>query len=286
MVGTLRRAVVRARRGAGALAVVAALSLGASPAPAQLGVDEIAIAAGLASDEPAPAWFFIIEVQGSGLGSGTVTPPFGDDIALTDATGGGFELEFEAGPFASFAALQTAHPAGDYMVTVNGSHRVTLAWDPVQPFGTAGDPSLVIDSPAEGATGVSSTPDVSFTLDCTNCNDLRVELQSLPGPTFVFGELDVGTFTNPIPFAAMMSRGGETELAMGPADAELLTGLVDFVDTSFDPPSALGPFSYIEAGVVTASSTFTVPEPAGLAPPLAAWGTLALLAARLTPRSA
>jgi hypothetical protein len=255
----------------------AAISLGALPAQAQLSVDEIAIAAALAGDATGSGWFFLVEVQGTGLSSGLVTPPVGDAFALTDARGEGRELEFEAGPFGSFAALQSAHPAGDYTVTVNGSHTVVLAWSPTEPVGVSGEASLVIDSPADGATGVDAMPDVSYTLDCMNCDDLNLELQSLPGPTFGFGELDVGMFTNPIPFAAMMSSGSETELAPGLVDAELLAGLVSFTDRSFLPPSGLPAFTYIEAGVVTTFSTFTVPEPGGVGTALAALATLGLL---------
>jgi len=276
MAGRLPNAIARARRTAGALMVFAVISPGALPAQAQLSVDEIAIAAALAGDATGSAWFFLVEVQGTGLSSGLVTPGLGDAFALTDAGGEGLELEFEAGPFGSFAALQSAHPAGDYQVTINGSDTVVLAWDPTEPIGASGEASLVIDSPADGATGVSAMPDVSFTLDCTNCDDLNLELQSLPGPTFGFGELDVGAFTNPIPFASMMSSGSETELATGPVDAELLAGLVDFTNMNFRAPSGL-PFTYIEAGVVTTFSTFTVPEPEGAGTALAALATLGLL---------
>ena len=111
-----------------------------------------------------------------------------------------------------------------------------------------------------------------------------LELESLAGPTFGFGELDVGVFTNPIPFAAMMSSGTETELPDGTVDAELLSGLVDFVDRSFDPPSQLPPFTYVEAGIVSTSSTFTVPEPGGVVSIVTAWTTLGFLALRVRRR--
>jgi hypothetical protein len=227
-----------------------------------------------------------MEVLGTGLLSGAVTPPAEGPIALTDVGGGGLQLEFEAGPFASFAALQLAHPAGPYTLTVNGAHTVTLGWDPSEPLGSSGEPSLGIDSPAPGATGVGSMPDVAFSLDCNNCNDLSLELESVGAVSFEFGELDVETFTNPIPFAAMTSSGGETELLDGMVDAELLAGLADFSDESFDPPSALPPFTYIQAGVVFTVSTFTVPEPRGAAPALVALATLSLLARRRIARAA
>ncbi len=280
MTGTLPKRVGRAARRGAALAGLAACSLGAQPSHAQLAVDEVAIAAALASGAPGPEWFFIVGVLGEGLTSGAVMPPAGGALPLTDAGGGGLELELEAGPFASFAALQAAHPAGSYTITINGGHTVTLVWDPTEPVGAGGAPSLVIDSPADGATGVSATPDVAFTLDCTNCDDLNLELQSIAGATFGFGELDVGTFTNPIPFAAMDSSGGETELPLGPVDALLLAGLVEFADSSFDAPSALPPFTYIEAGLVSAVSTFTVPEPGAVVAAVAALATLGLLRSR------
>jgi hypothetical protein len=282
MSGGLRKRLARADWGRGTLAGLAALSLGAPAAQAQLAVDEVAIAAGLASEVSGPGWFFVMEVQGASLVSGAVTPPVGGGFVLADASGAGLELEFEAGPFATFAALQAAHPPGNYTLVVNGSHTVTLGWSPIEPLGTVGEPSLVIDTPANGATGVGSMPDVAFTLDCTNCNDLNLELESLPGPTFGFGQLDVGTFLNPIPFSAMelRSSGAETELPDVLVDAELLVGLVDFTDESFDPPSSLEPFEYVEAAVVTTVSTFTVPEPGGPATVVPVLATLGLLARR------
>jgi MYXO-CTERM domain-containing protein len=258
-----------------ALAALAAGAFLAPAAEAQTSVEEISIVAGL--DGRISEWFFLIEVQGMNLTSVSVMPPSGGPLVLDGS--GGFEFEFEAGPFASFAALKAAHPSGSYVFTVDGSHMVTLSWNPAEPVGSGGLPSLVIDSPAHGTADVSTTPDVAFTIDCTNCDDLNLELENLSGmaASFGFGELDVMSFTNPIPFAAMMSEGPEIELALGLAEVELLSGLVNFSDESFDAPSGLGSFEYIEAGLLFASSTFTVPEPAGTTPALAALVALGLL---------
>jgi len=262
-----------------ASSMLAVLGFVAPPAAAQLVVDEIAVVANLVGS--GPQWFFFTEVLGTGLTAGSVLPPIGGSITLIDEEGDGTELGFEAGPFASWSDLLSAYPAGDYAFTINGTETVTLAWSPTEPVGAGGPPSLTIDSPSDGAAGVDTMPDVAFTLDCANCNDLNLELEerSQPGATFNFGELDVGGFTNPIPFGVMQSSGGETELALGLTDAALLAGLANFFENStFDLPTTLAPFEYIEAAVVSAVSTFTVPEPGRRVTSMAALGMLGLLA--------
>lgn len=259
---------------------LAALAAGAFLAPAseaQTTVEEISIVAGL--DSQASEWFFLVEVQGTDLTSVSVAPPAGAPFVLQDSSGFGFDFEFEGGPFASFAALQAVHTAGNYEFTVDGTHMVTLNWNPTEVVGSSGQPSLVIDSPADGAANVGTTPDVAFTIDCPNCDDLSFNMENLVGVggSFEFGEFDVMSLTNPIPFAAMMNNGPAIELAAGLVDAELLAGLANFSDQSFDAPSGLGSFEYIEAAVLFADSTFTVPEPMGTIAALAAIATLALL---------
>jgi hypothetical protein len=275
----------------GALAPIAWLA--PPPAHAQLAVEEIAIFAGSADEGSGPEWFFFIEVIGENLPGGSVAPPVGDALTLVDASGLGLELEFEDGPFVSFGALQTAHPAGDYVVTLDGGETVTLGWNPTEPVGVGPQPTLAIDQPADGAVGVSSTPTVAFSFDCTNCKDLRLEILDLAtggmAGSLSFGELDVvgGAFTNPIPFSSMGSgMGPPMPLPDGPADVELLLALVSFTDRNFDPPTSLPSSQYVEASAIFARSTATVPEPAADLAAITALGVLALIGSRRRIHSA
>ena len=246
-------------------------------------VEEISIVAGAQDSGSGNEWFFLIEAFGANLTSVSVAPPTGGPLVLTDPFGVS-DFEFEDGPFSTFSALQAVYPAGDYVVTVEGTETVTLAWNPVEPVGMSGQPSLAIDSPADGATGVSSMPDFAFSFDCTNCKDLSLEIFDVFTDGFAgnlnFGELDVtpGTFTNPIPFASMQSDGGPpAALPDGLAEAEFLIGLATFTSPTFDAPSALPAFEYIDAAAIFANSVFSVPEPSPELATLAVLGTLLVL---------
>jgi hypothetical protein len=139
----------RTRRLAGLLSSALILTF-AAPALAQ--VDEIVIGV-LKEDLGGGAmWRFHISVDTDTVAnlpnSGTVTPPMGgNDITLM---GDAEEIEFESAPFASFAALQAVYPAGDYAFDI-GVGTVMLNWDPTDPTGTQGEPSLTITSPADGS---------------------------------------------------------------------------------------------------------------------------------------
>jgi len=256
-----------------------------SVARAQLAVEEISIVAGSTDTGSGPEWMFLVEIQGDDLTTVSVLPPIGGAIALEDESMLGIELGFEDGPFASFAELQATYPAGSYLVTVEGSETVSLTWDPTEPLGASGEPTLSIDAPASGSVGVSSMPTLDYTLDCTNCKDLDLEIEDLATRTaeLQFGQLDVvgGAFADPIPFAIMSTNDGPpVALPDGPAEAELLVGLASFSDESFDMPTSLPSFEYVEASVLFAQSTFTVPEPAPGGGALVALALVALLARR------
>ncbi len=135
-------------------------------------VDEILFEAVREDLGGGPGWHLFIEIEGEGLpATATVDPPTGPQMMLT-STGGGFELEFEDGPFATFAALKSAYNTGNYLFTV-GEETVTLGWDPDEPLGASGEPTLSITSPADGATIPDSTPDTSFSFDCTQLQGPR-----------------------------------------------------------------------------------------------------------------
>jgi hypothetical protein len=264
-----------------------AASLGARAAHAQLVVDEISIVAARADQGGGPGWILLVEVVGEDLASVVVLPPLGSPLVLDDTSGSGSAFGFQAGPFDSFGELQDAYPAGDYAFAIDGSETVTLAWDPAEPVGAAGQPTLSIDTPADGSVGVSSTPDVAYTFDCTNCKDMRVDLADLATGGMAafafFGELDVvgGAFTNPVPFDALNTGSGPSPpFPDGPTEAVLLMGLVTFSDEAFDPPSALPTFEYVEASLLLAQSAFVVPEPSAGVSACAALAVLALLRAR------
>jgi MYXO-CTERM domain-containing protein len=83
---------------------------------------------------------------------------------------------------------------------------------------------------------------------------------------FGFDELGVdpaGNFTNPIPFSSLLSDNEASELPAGEAELELLVGIATFTnDVSWDAPTNVPVFRYVEAGTVIAINSFTVPEPA------------------------
>jgi hypothetical protein len=101
--------------------------------------------------------------------------------------------------------------------------------------------------------------------------------------SFGFGELDVsppGSYTNPIPFASLSSQNAATELPAGENEAELLIGLANFSTESFDPPTNVPSFDYVEAGTLITINTFTVPEPAGALLQLVALAAVVSIARR------
>ncbi|MBW1882547.1 MAG: hypothetical protein JRJ58_03385 [Deltaproteobacteria bacterium] len=230
-------------------------------------VDEILFEAAREDLGGGPGWHLFVEIEGEGLpATATVDPPTGPQMMLT-STGGGFELEFEDGPFTTFADLKSTYNTGNYLFTV-GEETVTLGWDPDEPLGASGQPTLSITSPADGATISDTQPDTSFSFDCTNCKDLDLDLFDVPTDgmqaSFGFGELGVsppGSYTNPIPFSSLSSENAATELPAGENEAELVIGLADFSTESFDPPTNVPSFDYTVAGTVIAINTFTVPEP-------------------------
>jgi len=158
---------------------VFALALFAAPAShAQLAVDEIFIVGGIRYHlGGGPEWLFLIRVTGANLTSGSVVPPAGPPVTLLNAFGSGLVLQFQDRSFSTFSALQAVYPSGDYAFTLERNETVTLPWNPTEPTGASGQPTLVIDDPAEGAMNVSSMPDVAYTSDCTNCKDLEVTIK-------------------------------------------------------------------------------------------------------------
>lgn len=144
----------------------------------------------------------------------------------------------------------------------------------------------------DGSTGVSSQPDVSFSFNCSNCDDMDLDMFDVAtdgmAASFDFGELDVsppGNFTQPIRFTSMTSENMASELPEGENEIELVMGLVNFSQVSFDAPTNVGPFQYSEAGTLISINTFTVPEPATTALQLVALAALAGLARRRARRA-
>ena len=250
-------------------------------ARAQPVVEDVSIVAGVLDSQ----WAFLVEVFGSNITTATVAPPFSAAMPLVDDSGTGEQFEFEDSPFATFAALKAAYPSGDYVVTINGDHVVTLGWDPDEILASGGGPpTLTIDAPANGATDVSPMPDVAFSFDCPSCNDLNLEIFDVAtGGTaagLTFGELDVtppANFTNPILFDDMRSgQAPPNPLPDGLTEIELLLARADFAQVPFDVnPSGHPSFQYIQASAVFTAATVTVPE---LSAATGGWITLAALA--------
>ena len=235
------------------------------PADSNFSVSEVLLEAALEDLGSGPVWNFFVEIEGQMLPfAATLDPPSGPQIPLT---GDGTFLEYEDTGFATFAEVQTVYEAGSYLLTI-GEETVTLDWDPTEPTGATGEPSLAVTEPADGSTITDTTPDVAFSFDCTNCNDLESDLFDVAtdgnDASFGFVELDVmpaASFTNPIPFAQMDQEGLGTELPLGENEVELLIGLTDISTESFDAPTNLASFEYTAAATLIVINAFTVPEP-------------------------
>ncbi len=212
------------------------------------------------------AWRFRIEAEGHELSTASVTPPSGGALALSDPVGNGATIEYESEPFETFAGLQAVHPPGDYALLLATGDSVTLAWNPTEPLGSAGQPTLSIDAPRDGEADVDREPAVEYSLDCGNCRDLRLEIQDVATRGRLaharFDQVDPqGGFLEPIPYE---STDAARPLPNGEMTAELAVGFAEVSSWTFLPGTETPPFQYREAAELFAQSTFSVGWPCGL----------------------
>lgn len=251
------------------------LGLLLAPAPARAAVT-LELSSLLAVEKPS-GWRLVAELEGSSeVTSATLTPPGRPAVALACETSAGLtECEFESDEAASLAELLVDFPAGTWLLSLNGGTRTaSLAFAPVAPNG-----AVTVTSPADGATGVSSTPTLAWTHDCSNCIAILLEIEDLAGP-FAVG-LEATVFGAPPPSPGTLSYDS-LESYQGPRPEELPNGTYALTaeaavgsieEETLSPGGA--PFEYATGALRVSETTFTVPEPGPLASGGAAAAALA-----------
>lgn len=258
------------RRAALVVAVVLAL---ASSAQAQLDPGLVTILA----VRDAGGWRLDVEVEGTGITSAAFTPPGGPvldvpceddpDVVLCERV----EPAPPAAGAASLAALLTQFPAGSWALAVNGGAlTATLPFDPVEPDGV-----VTVTDPADGATNVGATPDVTYQNGCATCTflEFRIEDAATLGETFETSTVLFGPA--PLPsgqlYFADFGNGPPTPLANGEYQLMAAAGVGALETYGFDQG---GDFEYGAGASLQTYTGFTVPEPGA-----AAFAAVAALAA-------
>lgn len=234
-----------------------------------------------------------VNLSGTGITDAQFLAPGHAPIALDcQASGATIDCAYEhphsqEPGYASLAALLADWNAGDWAVTLNGGQYATepLSFAPVAPDGTA-----TVTAPAPGSTGVSSTPTVTYTHDCTNCNVILVEVSDVPNLA-----VDLEQFLMGAPLASPNSvTYDQLDSTSGPKPAALPNGLYEvFVTTGKGSietrqldqgGSPVDSFELATAALRETRETFTVPEPTtGAAAALAALWLLRALDTRVRP---
>lgn len=266
-------------------AVIAGMALLAASAAAQPSVSLVTLLAVM--DEG--GWRIDGEVEGTGLTSAVFVPPGKPPLVLpceTDPDVVLCEGVVPAPPAAGYKSLATllvAYPAGNWLLSLNaGVRTATLPFAPQAPDG-----AVTVTDPADGATGVSSTPSVTYQNACSICaflefriedaatagTALEIEHTLLGAPPLPSGQLAFADFFDgaPVPLAI-----GDYDLVTGAGNGTLDTRSFDQgVGTAFE-------FQYGRGAEFQRRSSFQVPEPAGSA--LAAVGALIALSRRRRAR--
>jgi len=230
--------------------------------------------------EDAGGWRIESHLEGSdAVTTATLTPPGQPAIALACAAVGPTSTECELldpaldqPGYESLAAILVPYPAGDWVLTIDGTLISVLSVLPVSPDGV-----VEVTSPLNGAEA-SSTPTVEYTHDCTNCVALYFEIDDLAG-------LELESFVGGAPPA---SPGSIAYAAFLPVDTQKpdelpngeyrLTAGAAVGYQVIEQLSDASTFQYTMAVAREGATTFRVPEP--LAPGLAALGALIGLARR------
>ncbi len=229
-------------------------------------------------------WIFEIETFGFVLCSVRIDGPGAQQYYLPG--GGPSDFELDLGPYASLAALQSAHPAGTYTVTVNQDWTDDVLWDPTLPIGASGEPFARVTSPAVGSTIQDTTPDIAYELDCTNCPSYDLELYDIPTDG---NSVQVGlSGPLPLPASPILFSSLRDDFDMPPApladddyEVNIEIGFyTTFAGSLTGPAMATDAFAFEEEASVIAESQFTVPEPGATGSGVAAAAALAGLARR------
>jgi hypothetical protein len=237
---------------------VAALS---SSAQAQLAPEIVTILA----VRDAGGWRLDAEVEGTGITSASFTPPGRPALDVPCESDPGLVLceRVEPAPpsagFATLAALLTQFPAGSWPLSVNGGAlTVTLPFAPVEPDGV-----VTVTDPADSATNVSTTPDVSYQNTCASCTflEFRIEDAATGGEVFEISTILFGPA--PLPSSGQLyfedfGEGPPTPLPIGEYGLIAAAGIGALETRSFDQG---GDFEYGAGASLQTYSLFSVPEP-------------------------
>lgn len=280
----------KALRPAALLALLWMGVVAAAPVSAQLVVEEVLVFA-IETSEEGEGWFLLIEVSGTGLDQGLVTPPVGEPIELDCFDFGSFtDCFFESLAFPALAALNESFPDGEWQLSLNeGEATAMLNVTFVEPGG-----AVTVVSPADGAVGVGATPAIEFAHDCGNCVALPFELFSFDAfplielEAVVFGD---PPFDNPPPASGALELADFESLDGGPPPGELPGGVYGVLaraavgSVTDETLSNAQEFEFVNAAFRTRFSTFTVPEPGAVASAGAAVMALLGLARRRSIRA-
>lgn len=229
----------------------------------------------------ASGWRIDVEADGTGLTSASFTPPGRPALVVACEGGPGAVLceRVEPAPpaagAATLAALLTQFPAGTWLVSINGGAlTATVPFAPSEPDGL-----VTVTDPADGATGVSATPDVSYQNGCSNCTALEFRIEDAATRGEVF-EIEAFVFgAAPIPSGRLdfeaFAAGAAPPLPDG--EYQLMAAAIDGAldERSFDQGGA---FEFGAGASLQSRTSFGVPEPAAAL--LAAAATAALVELR------
>jgi len=235
--------------------------------------------------ETPDGWILEANAEGSDqLTSVSLTPPGKAPIAFDCvATGPSAAIcEYAQGaPVASLAALLVDFPAGTWVLTVNGTLGADLLFEPVEPDGT-----VTVTSPADGAVNVSTTPSVSYTHDCTNCDFLILETElQAGGPGLeILIEGAPPPSSGTVLYDDFISQDAPKPATLPNGVYLLFAGSINgIISIETLAPGTAGEqtFQFARGAERDVQTLFTVPEPAGAS--LAALAALLAVARRRAP---
>jgi len=243
-----------------AVLVLAGIVALASSAQAQLDPQLVTILA----VRDTGGWRIDVEVEGAGITSAAFTPPGGPALDVPCENDPNVVLceRVEPAPpaagAASLAALLTQFPAGNWIVSVNGGAlTATLPFDPQEPDGV-----VTVTDPADGATNVSATPDVTYQNACASCGflEFRIEDAATLGETFETSTILFGPA--PLPsgqlYFADFGDGPPTPLPIGEYQLVAAAGVGALETSGFDQGDE---FEYGAGASLQTHTRFSVPEP-------------------------
>jgi hypothetical protein len=217
----------------------------------------------------AAGWFFEAEVDADPglLPDAALTPPGGSPVALGCTTSTDADSCFVTDPpvegpgFATLAALLASHPAGSYLLSIDGGALTAhLDFAPVEPDG-----SVHVTSPADGARSVDDTPTLAYTQDCDSCGFLFFEIDGFGSAEGVSLETTrIGTpplaSSGSVPYSELTSSEGPKPAALPDGSYRLSAsaGVGSLTTETFDQGGELG---YGTGAEQRTTTLFTVPEP-------------------------